>query len=140
MFHPYLRVGLGYLTHLHVTNGFDRVLILVDDLTRMSHFLLCTKSKATKEANLFYKESTINKDFPECWLVIAIRNRFARFGDALERDSTCTYIANNLRLGIDGIVDVLQVHFAAISGTFRIRGLRNYHEIRRYSPDDIIDP
>jgi hypothetical protein len=24
--------------------------------------------------------------------------------------------------------------------TFRIRGLRNHHEIRRYSADDIIDP
>jgi hypothetical protein len=47
---------------------------------------------------------------------------------------------NQVRLGIDGIVDILQAHFAAISGTFRIRGLRKHHEISRYSPDDIIDP
>jgi hypothetical protein len=45
-----------------------------------------------------------------------------------------------IRLGIDGIVHVLQVHFAEISGTFRIRDLRNHHEICRYTPDDIIDP
>jgi hypothetical protein len=45
-----------------------------------------------------------------------------------------------VRLGIDGIVDILQAYFAAISGTFHIRGLRKHHEISRYSPDDIIDP
>jgi hypothetical protein len=45
-----------------------------------------------------------------------------------------------VRLGIDSIVDIFQVYFAAISGIFRIRGLRKHHEIRRYSPDDINDP
>jgi hypothetical protein len=45
-----------------------------------------------------------------------------------------------LRLGIDGIVYILQVHFAVILGTFRIRGLQKHHEIRRYTPDDIIEP
>jgi hypothetical protein len=45
-----------------------------------------------------------------------------------------------LRLVIDGIVDILQAHFAAISGIFRTRGLRKQHLIRRYSPDGIIDP
>jgi hypothetical protein len=45
-----------------------------------------------------------------------------------------------VRLGIDGIVDILQAHFDAISDTFRIRGLQKHHEIRRYYPDDIIDP
>jgi hypothetical protein len=42
-------------------------------------------------------------------------------------------------LGIDGIVDILQAHFAAISGTYPIRGLQKHHEMRRYSPDNIID-
>jgi hypothetical protein len=32
-------VGLDYLTHLHVSNGFDSVLIVVDHPTRMAHFL-----------------------------------------------------------------------------------------------------
>jgi hypothetical protein len=45
-----------------------------------------------------------------------------------------------VRLGIHGIVDILQAYFVAISDTFRIRGLRKHHEIRRYCPDDIIDP
>jgi hypothetical protein len=49
-------------------------------------------------------------------------------------------IASYIRLEIDGIVDILQSHFAAISGKFRIRGVRDHHEIRRYSLDDIIDP
>jgi hypothetical protein len=39
---------------------------------------------------------------------------------------------NDLRLGIDGIVEILQVHFATTSDIFRIRGLRKHHEIRRY--------
>jgi hypothetical protein len=56
----------------------------------------------------------------------------------LEGRLTCS--VSTLTLGIDGIVDILQAHFATISGIFRIRGLRKRHEIRRYSPDDIIDP
>jgi hypothetical protein len=47
---------------------------------------------------------------------------------------------NLIRLGIDGIVDIFHAHFALISVTFRIWGLRKYHEVRRYSPDDTIDP
>jgi hypothetical protein len=35
------------------------------------------------------------------------------------------------RLGVDGIVDILQVHFAAISSMFRIRSDRKHHEVRR---------
>jgi hypothetical protein len=45
-----------------------------------------------------------------------------------------------IRLGIDGIVDILQAHFATFLGKFRIRGLRKPHDMRRYCPDDIIDP
>jgi hypothetical protein len=45
-----------------------------------------------------------------------------------------------LSLGIDIIVVISQAHFDAISDTFRIRGLRNHHEIRQYSRGDIIDP
>jgi hypothetical protein len=47
-------IGLDFLTHLHVSNGFDSVLIVVDHLTRMTHFLPCTKSVTPKETpNLF---------------------------------------------------------------------------------------
>jgi hypothetical protein len=43
-------------------------------------------------------------------------------------------------IGIDGIVEILQAHFGVISGSLRFRDLRKHHDIRRYSPDDIIDP
>jgi hypothetical protein len=40
-----------------VSNGFDNVLIVVDHVTRMAHFLPCTKSVTTEEsANLFLQE------------------------------------------------------------------------------------
>jgi hypothetical protein len=48
-------VGLDYLTHLHVSNGFDNVLIVVDHLNRMAHFVPCTYSVTAEEiATLFY--------------------------------------------------------------------------------------
>jgi hypothetical protein len=51
---PWHTVGLDYLTHLLVSNGFDSLLIVVDHLTRMAHFLPCTESVTTKEtANTF---------------------------------------------------------------------------------------
>jgi hypothetical protein len=31
-------IGLHYLTHLHVSNGFDNVFIVVDHLTEIAHF------------------------------------------------------------------------------------------------------
>jgi hypothetical protein len=50
---PWHRVGLDYLTHLLVSNGFDSVLIVVDHLTRMAHFRPCTTSVTSEEtANL----------------------------------------------------------------------------------------
>jgi hypothetical protein len=45
MFHPYrgIQFDLDYLTHyLPESNGFNRVLIVVDHLTRMAHFMPCT--------------------------------------------------------------------------------------------------
>jgi hypothetical protein len=41
---PWRRVRLDILKHLLVTNGFDRVLIVVDHLTRLAHFLPCKKA------------------------------------------------------------------------------------------------
>jgi hypothetical protein len=87
-------VGLNYLTRLHVTNGFDNVLIVVDHLTRMAHFLPCLKSVIVEETvNLFSKAVYRLHGNPECWLLIAIRYSSAasgrHFGDALQRASTC---------------------------------------------------
>jgi hypothetical protein len=51
---PWHTVGLDYLAHLHVSNSFESVLIVIDHLTRVAHFLPCTKSVTTQEtANLF---------------------------------------------------------------------------------------
>jgi hypothetical protein len=51
---PWGTVGLDYLKHLLLSNEFDRVLIVVDHLTRMAHFLARTKSVTAQEtSNLF---------------------------------------------------------------------------------------
>jgi transposase InsO family protein len=51
---PWHTVGLDYLTHLHESNGFNSVLIVVDHLTRMAHFLPCTETATAEEtATLF---------------------------------------------------------------------------------------
>jgi hypothetical protein len=36
---PWHISGIDYLTHLHMSDGFESVLILVDQLTRMGHFM-----------------------------------------------------------------------------------------------------
>jgi hypothetical protein len=52
---PWHSVGLDYLTHLHMSNGFESVLIVVGHLTRIAHFLPCRESVTTQEsASLFY--------------------------------------------------------------------------------------
>jgi hypothetical protein len=53
---PWHTVGLDYLTHLHVSNGFDNVPILVDHLTRMPHFLPYTESVRAKEASKLFSK------------------------------------------------------------------------------------
>jgi hypothetical protein len=46
---PWQVASLDHLTHLLVSNGFDIVLIVVDHLSRMAHFLSYTESVTTKE-------------------------------------------------------------------------------------------
>jgi hypothetical protein len=48
---PWHTVGLDYLIYLHLGNGFDNVMIVVDHLTRMAHFLPCTESVTLVEEN-----------------------------------------------------------------------------------------
>jgi hypothetical protein len=51
---PWHTLGLGYLTNLLVSNDFDSVLIVIDHLTRMAHFLPCAESVIVEEiARLF---------------------------------------------------------------------------------------
>ena len=51
---PWHTVGLDYLTHLHVSNGFENVLIVVDHPTRMAHFMPCTKSVIVEETAILF--------------------------------------------------------------------------------------
>jgi hypothetical protein len=51
---PWHAFGLDYVTHLHVSNGFDSVLIVVDHLTRMAYFMPYIETVTTEETgNLF---------------------------------------------------------------------------------------
>jgi hypothetical protein len=51
---PWHTFGLDYLTHLHESNSFNNVLIVVDHLTRMAHFLPCIETVVAEEtATLF---------------------------------------------------------------------------------------
>jgi hypothetical protein len=51
---PWHTIGLDYLTDLLESNGFNIVLIVVDHLTRMAHFLPCIETVSAEEtATLF---------------------------------------------------------------------------------------
>jgi hypothetical protein len=97
-------LGLDCLTHLSVSNGyFDSVLIVVDHVIQMAHFLPCTESVTTEEiVNLFYVESTNCTDYLECWSLITTRNCSEacgkRFDDALERGSTYLLVDTRTRI------------------------------------------
>jgi hypothetical protein len=100
---PWYTIGLEYLAHLHVSNGFDSVLIVVDHLTRVAHFLPCNLSAIAEETStMFFMESTNYKDCLECWSVTATKTSPVafgrRFGDALERDSTCLLVDTQKRM------------------------------------------
>jgi hypothetical protein len=94
---PWHTIGIVYLTHLHVSNGFDSVMLIdiVDHMTRMAHFLPCIESVTTWKLLVYFRrEQTDYTDCPEYWLLVtATRNSSAAFDkhleDALERDSTC---------------------------------------------------
>jgi hypothetical protein len=51
---PWHTIGLDYFTHLHESNGFNNVLIVVDHLTRMAHFLPCTKIVRAEEIAVLF--------------------------------------------------------------------------------------
>jgi hypothetical protein len=63
-------VGLDYLTHLPERNGFNIVLIVVDRLTRMAHFLPCTKTATAEEtATLFLHEVYLLHGLPRVLII-----------------------------------------------------------------------
>jgi hypothetical protein len=46
---PWHTVSLDYLTHLLESNDFNSVLIVVDHLTRMAHFMPCAETVTAEE-------------------------------------------------------------------------------------------
>jgi hypothetical protein len=89
---PWHTVGIDYLTHLLVSNGFDSVLILVDHLTRMAHFLPCT-TRVTQNANLLLHGVYRLHGLPRVLISDRDPNLSVaygrRFGVACDRDSIC---------------------------------------------------
>jgi hypothetical protein len=64
---PWHIVGLHCLTHLHESNSFNNVLIVIDHLFRMAHFLPYLEIVTAEETpTLFYIESTDYMDYPVC--------------------------------------------------------------------------
>ena len=51
---PWHAIGLDYFTHLHESNGFNSVLIVVDNLTGMAHFLPCTETISAEETAILF--------------------------------------------------------------------------------------
>jgi hypothetical protein len=47
---PWIIIGLDYLPQLLVSHGLDSVLIVVDHLTRMAHFMPCRETVIAEEA------------------------------------------------------------------------------------------
>jgi hypothetical protein len=166
---------------MHVSDGLDNVLIVIDHLTRMAHFLLCRESvEAEETANLFlhgvYKlhglHGLLVTDRDPKFVTGFLRSLWRRLGttrlnmsssrhpetdgltervnNAFQHLLRCflllrwfkldIYVASSVRLGIDGIVDIVHAQFAGVSCINIIRGLRTHHEIHQYNPDDIIDP
>jgi hypothetical protein len=51
---PWHTIGLDYLTHLPKSNGFNSMLIVVDHLTRMAHFMPCAKTVTAEETTTLF--------------------------------------------------------------------------------------
>jgi hypothetical protein len=54
---PWHNVRLDYLTHLHVSNGFDNVLIVIDHQPRIDNFLPCIESVTIAKADALFSWS-----------------------------------------------------------------------------------
>ena len=51
---PWKSISLDFITDLPVSKGFDAILTVVDRLTKMAHFLPCTKSITSQEVVVLY--------------------------------------------------------------------------------------
>ena len=54
---PLKSLSMDFITDLPTSEGYDAILVVIDRLTKMSHFIPCRKNlKARQFANLFIKE------------------------------------------------------------------------------------
>jgi hypothetical protein len=66
---PWHAVGLDYLTHLPKSNSFNNVVIVVDLLTRMAHFLPCTETVTVEETAILFLQGVYRLHGLPCVLV-----------------------------------------------------------------------
>jgi hypothetical protein len=80
---PWHTVGLDYLIHLLESNGFIRVLIVVDHLTRMAHFLPCTETNTAEETATLFLHGVYRLHGLPRVLTVLISDRDPKFASGL---------------------------------------------------------
>jgi hypothetical protein len=90
---PWHTTRPDYYIHSHVSNGFDNLLIVVDHLSRMAHFLPCTRRVTLEETPGLFLHGVFKLHGLPRVSVFATQNSPAdsvtHCGDTLERGSTC---------------------------------------------------
>jgi hypothetical protein len=76
---PWQDVGLEYPTQLHISTGFNMALIVVDFLTRVVHFLPCTKVTSEKTVTLVLHGVYRLKEMPR----VPVNDRDPKFVNGL---------------------------------------------------------
>jgi hypothetical protein len=110
---PRQTVGLDYLTHLPMSNGIDIVLIVVDHLTRMAHFLPCTESITVEETATLFLHGVYRLHGLSRVLVI---HRDPKFGSGfwqtlLRRLITRMNVSSNRHPETDGLTERVNTAF-----------------------------
>ena len=62
---PWKSIPMDFITDLPISDGYDTILVVIDRLTKMSHFIPCNKNlDAQQFATLFLKEIIRLHDIP----------------------------------------------------------------------------
>jgi hypothetical protein len=117
---PWHRVGLDYLTHLPESNGFSNVLIVVDHLTRMPHFMPCTKTVIAEETTTFFLKGVDRLDgLPR----VLVSDRDPKFGSGFwqtlwRRLGTRLNMSSSRHPEIDGLTERVNNTFQQVLRCF----------------------
>jgi hypothetical protein len=110
---PRHTVGLDYLTHLPMSNGFDSMMIVVDHLTGMAHFLPCTESITAEDiATLLLHGVYRLHGLPR----VLVSERDPKFGSGFwqtlwRRLITCMNVSSNRHPETDGLTERVNTTF-----------------------------